>query len=112
MTAENAVMRNVLIDMASVEGTILLKTDQHARRIMDGTCPDRCIRAFTATGGMAMGRNRRGGEGRYQVFDRYMISAIKRDLVLNYEELRNCFLSDDQVFAHLWVYLKLCNKYV
>ncbi|KJH45488.1 hypothetical protein DICVIV_08460 [Dictyocaulus viviparus] len=63
----DVVIRNVLIDMASVEGTILLKTDEDARRIMDGMCPDKCIRAFTSTGGMAMGRNRRN-EGFYRFY--------------------------------------------
>ncbi|KAK6738326.1 hypothetical protein RB195_020438 [Necator americanus] len=61
------VVRNVLIDMASVEGTVLLESDQDARRIMDGNCPDKCIRAYTPTGGMAMGRNRRG-EGFYRFY--------------------------------------------
>ncbi|VDM73585.1 unnamed protein product, partial [Strongylus vulgaris] len=61
------VVRNVLIDMASVEGTVLLNSDQDARRIMDGLCPDKCVRAYTPTGGMAMGRNRRG-EGFYRFY--------------------------------------------
>ncbi|EYC23319.1 hypothetical protein Y032_0015g2587 [Ancylostoma ceylanicum] len=61
------VVRNVLIDMASVEGTVLLNSDQDARRIMDGMCPDKCVRAYTTTGGMAMGRNRRG-EGFYRFY--------------------------------------------
>ncbi|XGW07425.1 hypothetical protein V3C99_010532 [Haemonchus contortus] len=64
---KDPVVRNVLIDMASAEGTILLRTDEDARRIMDGMCPERCIRAYTATGGMAMGRNRRG-EGFYRFY--------------------------------------------
>ncbi|KAK6039545.1 hypothetical protein COOONC_22951 [Cooperia oncophora] len=64
---KDSVIRNVLIDMASAEGTILLKTDEDARRIMDGICPDKCTRAYTATGGLAMGRNRRG-EGFYRFY--------------------------------------------
>ncbi|KAK6019473.1 hypothetical protein OSTOST_14891 [Ostertagia ostertagi] len=59
--------KNVLIDMATVEGTVLLKSDEDARRIMDGLCPEKCVRAYTATGGMAMGRNRRG-EGFYRFY--------------------------------------------
>lgn len=67
LDVNDTVIRNVLIDMAQIEGTILLKSDEDARRIMDGMCPDKCVRAYTATGGMAMGRNRRG-EGFYRFY--------------------------------------------
>lgn len=63
----DTVIRNVLIDLASVEGTVLLKTDDDARRIMDGMCPEKCVRAFTTNGSMAMGRNR-NGEGFYRFY--------------------------------------------
>ncbi|WKX95638.1 hypothetical protein Q1695_012249 [Nippostrongylus brasiliensis] len=78
----DTVVRNVLIDMASAESTILLKNDEDARRIMDGNCPDKCVRAYTATGGMAMGRNRRG-EGFYRF---YACRAAPRTSLLTDQE--------------------------
>ncbi|KAJ1346460.1 Structural maintenance of chromosomes protein 6 [Parelaphostrongylus tenuis] len=53
--------------MDSVEGIVLLKTDEDARRIMDGMCPDKCVCAYTMSGGMARGRNRKG-EGFYRFY--------------------------------------------
>uniref|UniRef100_A0A1I7WRR2 AAA_23 domain-containing protein n=1 Tax=Heterorhabditis bacteriophora TaxID=37862 RepID=A0A1I7WRR2_HETBA len=61
------ISRNVLIDMLSIESIILLETDDYARNIMDGNCPENCLRAYTRTGGQAYGRTNRGS-GQYRFY--------------------------------------------
>ncbi|GMR36808.1 hypothetical protein PMAYCL1PPCAC_07003 [Pristionchus mayeri] len=82
----NPVIRNCLIDTASIESIMLIETDEEARDLLNGSCPINVRKAFTRSGGQGQGKNSQGGVYRFypnqskDVTARYLTKAKNYDV--------------------------------
>ncbi|CAJ0578254.1 unnamed protein product, partial [Mesorhabditis spiculigera] len=121
LEVDNDIAYNFVVDKARIESILLLETDDEARRLMDGNCPEGISRAQTISGAQAKGRS--GNRGFYRFFPdlndrklvRFLKASTQQDVNAIREEiadLENKRASHQKKIADLSYQQKLAEKEV